>query len=128
MAKTIDIDDELFSKYFRANLAQEMQKRGFNASSLSRHAGLNLRAVKDILDGRAQSPRLSTACRLAQALGVPLASLLNPTGSMGTNSLNTSPQSALLLEIEGFLDTLSPEHQERLLESIRLLASICAQK
>lgn len=45
-----------------------MARQDVNAASLSRKAGLNTRAVKDILEGRSVSPRLSSAVAIAGAL------------------------------------------------------------
>lgn len=61
---------------FRRNLHRFMLERGFTAASLSRAAGLNSRAVKDIEEGKAQSPRLTTVIALARALDVTEAELL----------------------------------------------------
>ncbi|MDN5568183.1 MAG: helix-turn-helix transcriptional regulator, partial [Paracoccus sp. (in: a-proteobacteria)] len=55
---------------FRLRLRAEMVAQGLNPASLSKKADLNRRAVTDLLEGRAQSPKLSTAHSLAIALGV----------------------------------------------------------
>lgn len=120
------IDDEQLSRNLRRNLARLMEEQGLNATALSRAAGLNLRAVRDILDGRAQSPKLSTSYKLAYTLGVPLASLLVP--ALEEDDSWEAPHGLLFHEIGEFLDSLSPAHQERLLVTIRLLASLYAER
>jgi len=57
---------------FRLRLDAEMKAQGLNPAALSVKAGLNRRAVKDVLEGRSTSPKLSTAHALAAALGVRL--------------------------------------------------------
>lgn len=60
------------NEQFRLRLKAEMEAQGYNPASLSLKAEMNRRAVTDLLEGRAQSPKLSTAYALAQALGVGL--------------------------------------------------------
>lgn len=64
------------SEVLRANLLQIMKDRNLSGASVSRKAGLNLRAVKDIEQGRSKSPKIETAFKIAQALDVPLEVLL----------------------------------------------------
>lgn len=58
------------SEVFRANLLKTMRDRNIPAATISRKAGLNIRAVKDIEERRAKSPRLVTVFKLAEALEV----------------------------------------------------------
>ncbi len=46
-----------------------MAEQGIKAATLSKRAGLNARAVKDIEEDRVVSPKLSTVIALAHALG-----------------------------------------------------------
>lgn len=64
------------SEAFRRNMLFFMRIRGLSAAGLSRKAGLNPRAVKDIEERRTGSPRLSTVFNLARALEVPVEVLL----------------------------------------------------
>ncbi len=64
------------AKDFRDNLERIMLDKGMNPAQLSLRAGLNRRAVSDILEGRAQSPKLSTALSLASALGCDVGELI----------------------------------------------------
>ncbi|MGY6704607.1 helix-turn-helix transcriptional regulator [Roseinatronobacter sp.] len=64
------------SEVFRRNMLSFMKIRGLSAAGLSRKAGLNPRAVKDIEERRTGSPRLSTVFNLARALEVPVEVLL----------------------------------------------------
>jgi len=128
MPETDTVDEAQLSECFRMNLALLMKEQGLNATSLSRKAGLNLRAVKDILDGRAKGPRLSTSYKLACALNVSLTSLLAPMAGPGSNSDMAETLDPNRAEVAQFLDTLSQAQKERLLECIHLLAAICAQE
>lgn len=53
---------------FKLRLKAGMISKGMNPASLSIAAGLNRRAVADLLEGQATSPKLSTAFALAKAL------------------------------------------------------------
>lgn len=70
-------DDDI-DRLFRENLFRIMRKRGLTAAELSKMASLNARAVKDIEEGRSKSPKLSTAKKLADALGVAIDYLVMP--------------------------------------------------
>lgn len=59
-----------------ANIQAAMKDRGINRAELARLAGLNATGVYDIISGKSRSPRLDTINKIAAALGVPLASLL----------------------------------------------------
>ena len=52
----------------RKNLSRLMHEQGLNPARLSALSGMNRRAVNDILEGRAQSPKLSTVFKLARGL------------------------------------------------------------
>ena len=58
------------SEVFRTNLLRLLKERKLSAAALSRKAGLNMRAVKDIEERRANSPRIVTVFKLAEALDV----------------------------------------------------------
>lgn len=51
----------------RANLARLMEEHGMDGAAVARAAGVNRSAIYDILNGRSQSPRLSTIFALARA-------------------------------------------------------------
>lgn len=59
------------------NLSAAMARKGTNASEVARRAGLNPTAVYDIISGKSRSPKLDTVNRIADAIGVPFASLLS---------------------------------------------------
>lgn len=61
---------------FRSNLKKLRTEAGMDAKALSLKAKLGERAVKDIEEGRSQSPKLSTAFKLAKALEVDVAVIL----------------------------------------------------
>lgn len=88
------------SKSLKDRLLALMEEKGFKPATLSKAAGLNARAVTDILEGRSQSPRLSTIKSLSEALGVDLKELVS--GTISEISANTVDQ-----EIQGEVVYLS---------------------
>ena len=96
------------SEIFRENLLRAMQEQRLTAAELSRLAGLNSRAVKDIEERRVVSPKLSTVFALAKALN------RDPGELMGLGR-----RLAIKAELAEFLSQYSPEDQERLLSAIR---------
>ena len=109
--KTAGMDE---SEAFRENLLRIMAEKGLDAANVSRAAGLNPRAVKDIQERRALSPKLSTVFRLAGALSVDPAELMGLTD-----------RSRLAPELTDYLSQYSEEEQKRLLAA---LASLPAPK
>ena len=95
---------------FRQNLLRVMKSRGLKAAQLSRLAGLNPRAVKDIEEGRAQSPKLSTVFALADALEIDPGELIG-----------LGPRHQLLADLAEYLAKYSKDDQARLLEALRNL-------
>jgi len=93
-----------------------MAQRNLNAAALSRRAGLNPRAVKDIEERRTQSPRLSSVVALASALDVTLEELLGLR------------RTALDDEIIAFLCELSLEEQAELRAALQSLAILLTRK
>ncbi|MBR3370556.1 MAG: helix-turn-helix transcriptional regulator [Rhodobacteraceae bacterium] len=108
---------ETESEIFRKNLLHYMKLRGFSAASLSRKAGLNSRAVKDIEERRTGSPRISTVFKLARALEIPPEVLLG----LRDQSSATPVAGATAPVVNGFLSSLSQSEREYLLDSIRHL-------
>lgn len=98
------------NQIFRDSLMDLMERKGFNAAELSRKAGLNARAVKDIEEGRAQSPKLSTVFALAAALGVDPGELIG-----------LGPRPQVLPELLDYLSEYAPEDQARILSALRAL-------
>jgi len=99
------------SETFRKNMLEAMKDRGIDAATLSRKAGLNARAVKDIEEGRSQSPKLSTAVAIADALGMDI-----------TELLQTHPRHLLARELADFLAQYDQEDQLRLLSAFQALS------
>lgn len=95
---------------FRQNLLRIMDARGLKAATLSRAAGLNPRAVKDIEEGRVQSPKLSTVFALSRALGE------DPGEMMGLGA-----RSALLKELVEYLEQYSESEQAQILKALSAL-------
>ncbi|MDU8911576.1 adenosylcobalamin-dependent ribonucleoside-diphosphate reductase [Aestuariicoccus sp. MJ-SS9] len=73
VAETAANDKSLPEKLKSAIAAQ-----GTTAAAVSKKAGLNARAVTDIIEGRSKNPRIDTLKALASALKVELNSLLTP--------------------------------------------------
>ncbi len=56
---------------FKKRLEYYMRCKGFNPTSLARHALLNMTAIRDILEHEATpNPRIDTFVKLCRALGV----------------------------------------------------------
>lgn len=102
-----DMDE---NETFRLNLIRLMRERGLKAAQLSKLADLNARAVTDIEEGRAQSPKISTVFKLAKALQV------DPAELMGLG-----PRLLLNRELAEFLSQYSETEQERLLQGLSAL-------
>lgn len=98
------------NEIFRLRLKAEMEARGYNPASLSRKAELNRRAVTDLLEGRAQSPKLSSAYMLAKALEVSLDEL---TGA--------APQAVIAPRLQELLSQYDQDEQEQLAAAILAL-------
>ena len=99
------------SESFRRNLLRLMSEKGLKAAELSRMAGLNPRAVKDIEEQRVTSPKLSTVMALARALQV------DPAAMMGLR-----PMSKLRPELLSFLAQYDESEQEQLLSALAALS------
>lgn len=98
------------NEIFRLRLKAEMEAQGLNPASLSKKADMNRRAVQDLLEGRAQSPKLSTAHALAGALDRTIDQL---TGD--------APQTAIAPRLRELLSQYDQGEQERLAEAILAL-------
>lgn len=68
MAEVIDINA------IRAELKRQMELKGMKAKRLSKAAGLNDTAVRDLME-KVDDPRVGTLIKLADALDIPAASL-----------------------------------------------------
>lgn len=95
---------------FRRNLLAAMKEAGLSAAELSRRAGLNPRAVKDIEEGQSVSPKLSTVFKLAKALKK------DPGEMMGLG-----PRPKLQADLARYLEQYDEADQERLLGALRAL-------
>lgn len=96
----------------RARLKIAMHDKGMTAAELSRKAGLNARAVKDIEEGRAIAPKISTVFALAEALNVP------PSYLLGISDI----PSDLEREFLSLLRQYDEDGKARLLAALRALA------
>ena len=63
-------------KLFRENLLFHMKAKGLKPAQLSKMAGLNPRAVKDIEEERIKNPRIQTVLALEAAMQLPFGKLL----------------------------------------------------
>ena len=63
-------------KLFRENLLSHMKDKGLKPAQLSKMAGLNPRAVKDIEEERIKNPRIQTVLALEAAMELPFGKLL----------------------------------------------------
>ena len=63
-------------KLFREDLLSHMKDKGLKPAQLSKMAGLNPRAVKDIEEERIKNPRIQTVLALEAAMEQPFGKLL----------------------------------------------------
>lgn len=105
------VADEV-SETFRANLLQIMREQKIPAAVLSRKAGLNVRAVKDIEERRVMSPRIVTVFKLAEALGA------SPQEMLGLKKCHCADDDNFSAAV-GFWSSLSADQQELLIAVIR---------
>ena len=63
-------------KLFRENFLSHMKVKGLKPAQLSKMAGLNPRAVKDIEEERIKNPRIQTVLALEAAMELPFGKLL----------------------------------------------------
>ena len=98
------------SDAFRRNLARIIQERRLKPAQVSVAAGLNRRAVTDLLENRAASPKLSTAYAIAKALNEDLGEMMG----LG-HSVRLVPELAQLLEQYG------PDEQAQLAKALAAL-------
>jgi len=95
---------------FRKNLKALRQERSMDAKELSLKAGMGERGVKDIEEGRSQSPKLSTAYKLAKALNADLADMMG-----------LERPTKIRPDLENFLEQFDEEGQARLLAALAAL-------
>lgn len=95
------------SEAFRANLLRIMAERGIAAATLSKMAGLNARAVKDIEEGRVKSPKVSTVFAIARALDE------DPAVMLGLG-----PRPKLRQELVEFLQQYTESEQAQILAAL----------
>ena len=98
------------SEAFRLNLARIIKERGLKPAQVSVAAGLNRRAVTDVLESRATSPKLSTAYAISKALGEDLGEMMG----LG-HRVRLAPELALLLE------QYEPDEQAQLAKALAAL-------
>lgn len=98
------------NEIFRRNLSRLRHAADLSAAELSRRASLNVRAVKDIEEGRAQSPKLSTAFALADALGVDVGELIG-----------LGPRPKIQSDLAEFLSKYDESEQEQILQALSAL-------
>ena len=102
-----------YSQVFRTNMLAEMHRQKINAAELSKRAGLNARAVKDIEEGRSQSPKIDTAGAIAQALGFELGAFLQ-----------RPPRGRIVRELSEFLSLYDEQDQRTILAAILDMSSV----
>ena len=98
------------AEVFRANHMAARKEADISAAGLSKKAGLNPRAVTDIEEGRAQSPKLSTVFALCEALG-------KDPGEM----IGLGPRVRLNRRLADYLAQYDEEIQLKILDSLAAL-------
>lgn len=106
-------DNTHMTTVIAANLLRLRKAARLDAKTLSRLAGLGATYVRDIEDGRTQSPTLATLTKLAQALRVPLSELT------GTPGLAEGPQPFVIPTVNSDLATEFGTTQERVAAHLR---------
>jgi transcriptional regulator with XRE-family HTH domain len=96
------------------NLRSLMEQQNFNPRSLSLKAGLNATAVRDMLEGRSQSPRYETVCALAETLNTTPAILMNDAKVVATAAKTDDYDLDLLTEIIARLQETTEEMNRKL--------------
>lgn len=66
---------EPISQTLADNLVRLIEERGTSASALAIKCGFSQSAIHDIINGRSANPKISTAGKIAEVLGVPFAEL-----------------------------------------------------
>ncbi len=95
------------SETFRENLARIIKERGLKPAQVSVLAGLNRRAVTDVLESRAASPKLSTAYAIAKALNEDLGEMMGLGHSV-----------RLAADLAAILEQYDPDEQEQLAKAL----------
>lgn len=101
---------------FRNNLKTVRESRGLNPDELARKAGLNRRGVRDIEEGRSQSPKLSTVFKLAEALSIDPGVLLG-----------LGPRPTIRRELVDFLGQYDEAGQARLLGALEAFRGLSGE-
>lgn len=107
----MEIDDT-----FRRNLRAKREAAGLGVDQLSLKVGTNRRLVRDIEEGRSQSPKISTVFALAEALGCDPGELLG-----------LGPRVELRAELATFLRGLDAEGQARLLTALEAFRGLSGE-
>lgn len=97
---------------FRQRIREEMARQDLTPAGLSVMAGLNRRAISDILEREGLSPKASTCFAIADALGVNLLYLFGK-----------GPRHQLSLRVQEFLAEYPEEDQLRFLAAVQALNS-----
>lgn len=95
------------------NIEVIMDQLGTDAAKLARAAGLGPTGIYDIIKGRSRSPRLETLTKIAEALGVPVALLLEEKGDDDLKN-----------EILALVAGMTAEERQRTLVTIRAWADM----
>lgn len=97
------------------NIRAIMERKCLSAAEVARRAGLNYTGVYDVLSGKSRSPKIETLNKIAIALEVPIAVLLEES----TDSNNHR-------EIVALVAQLPPQDRERLIATIRAWLGLSA--
>lgn len=80
-------------------IEKRMKVLGLNAKSLSKKAGLNDTAIRDIVEGRSKNPRHDTVQKIARALGCTASDLLGERPALAPSRAMTG-DTVEILELE----------------------------
>jgi transcriptional regulator with XRE-family HTH domain len=110
------------------NFQSVMDETGLSQTAWSRKAGLGDSAVKNVMQGKSESPRGNTLTALAKAAGVPVLRLIAGTSPDGDaevgGDISQEDEDALLLAIWG---RLHPDVKEATLTLIKTINRVTRQ-
>lgn len=90
------------------NIGLLMQARNLDAAKLARLSGLNPTGIYDILSGKSRSPKIETIGKIAKALGVPIATILEENAA-----------ASIRQDLMHLFDELPEDRKELLLQTAR---------
>lgn len=104
----MQVEEEIaLGRQIADRIAKLIEEQGTNAGAVAKQAGLGVTSVRDIINGRARTPNVSTLVRIAKVLHADPGDLISPNqGDPHANALYFA---------------LTPDNQRRLRAIMRAL-------